>query len=57
MRRIDEFRAMSVEDVAKMIYYSNYCDDYCKSDCNIPCRDITDKDCLACVVKWLEEEE
>lgn len=57
MRRIDKLRAMSVEDVAKMIFYSNCCDDYCKSDCNIPCRDITDKDCLACVVKWLEEEE
>ena len=57
MRRIDMLRAMSVEDIAKMIYYSNYCDDYCKSDCNIPHKDITDKDCLACVVKWLEEEE
>jgi hypothetical protein len=57
MRRIDNLRAMSVEDVAKLIYYSNCCDDYCKSDCNIPHKDITDKDCLACVVKWLEEED
>ena len=56
MRRIDEFRAMSVEDVARMVFYSNCCDDYCKSDCGIDCKDITDKDCLACVVKWLEEE-
>ena len=56
MRRIDKFRAMSVEEVAKLIYYSNCCDDYCFSDCNIPNKDITDNDCLACVVKWLEEK-
>ena len=56
MRRIDKLRAMSVDDVAKMIYYS-YCTDYCSSDCGIDCKDITDKDCLACVIKWLEEEE
>ena len=55
MRRIDKLRAMSVEDVAKLIYYS-YCNDYCKSDCNIPHKDIASKDCLACVVKWLEEK-
>ena len=55
MRRIDKLRAMSVEDVAKLIYYS-YCNDYCKSDCNIPHKDITSKDCLACVVKWLNEK-
>lgn len=58
MRRIDKLRAMSVEDVAKVILDSDCLyDDYCKSDCNIDDEDITDKDCLACVVKWLEEEE
>ena len=56
MRRIDKLRAMSVEDIAKMMYYSNCCDDYCKSDCGIDCKELTDHDCLACVVKWLEEE-
>ena len=56
MRRIDEFRAMSVEDVAKMIFYSNYCDDYCKSDCDKDYKELTDHDCLACAVKWLNEK-
>ena len=54
MRRIDKLiylMAMSVEDIAKMMYYS-----YCKSDCDIPYRGITENDCWACVVKWLEEE-
>ena len=55
MRRIDKLRAMSVEDVAKMIYYS-YCTDYCSSDCGIDYKELTYHDCLACVVKWLEEE-
>lgn len=58
MKRIDRLRAMTVEDVSKVILDSDCLyDDYCKSDCNIPNKDITDKDCLACVVKWLEEEE
>ena len=56
MSRIDKLRAMSVEDIAKLIYYSNCCDDYCKSDCGIDCKELTDHDCWACVVKWLEEE-
>ena len=56
MRRIDKLKAMSVEDVAKMIFYSSYLTDYCFSDCNIPYRNITDDDCLACVVKWLNEK-
>ena len=56
MRRIDKLRAMSVEDVAKMMYYSNCCDDYCKSDCGIDYKELTYHDCLACVVKWLEEK-
>jgi hypothetical protein len=47
---------MSVEDIAKMMYYSNCCDDYCKSDCGIDCKELTDHDCLACVVKWLNEK-
>ena len=55
MRRIDKLRAMSVEDVAKMIFYSNCCDDYCKSDCNIPTRTLPIR-LRQCVVKWLEEE-
>ena len=56
MRRIDMLRAMSVEDVAKMIYYNAHCTDYCSSDCDIPHKELTYHDCLACVVKWLEEE-
>ena len=58
MRRIDKLRAMSTEDVAKMILDSDCLyDDYCKSDCGIDDEDIADNDCLGCVVKWLEEEE
>jgi len=56
MRRIDKLRAMSVEDVAKMIFYSSHCTDFCTSDCGKDYKELTDHGCLACVVKWLNEK-
>jgi len=67
MTRLEKIRAMHAGEVAKLLITHNALDEkdhgehFCKGDCewaqNLCLEDLSDdKDCIACCVKWLNEE-
>lgn len=52
MKRIDEIRNLSVEELAEIIIEANVTDEYCDSSCE-------DEECnheKECCIRWLNEE-
>ncbi len=57
--RLDGIKAMTAEQIAKTIYEYDITDDFCKGDCreaNSEAMNPEKESCIACCVKWLNEE-